>query len=71
MMVADSVARKPHHVSFRLLELIPQSKLVRLSVDNIKNISAQVPAWKASGAKRSHRDMEDGNCTDVTCDFVE
>ena len=71
MMVADSVARKPHRDSFPLLEFIPRSKFVRLGVDNIKKLSALVIAWEASGTKRSHRDMEDGNCTGVTCDSVE
>lgn len=64
---AEAVSRSPHHAVFRLLELIPRSKLVPLSADKIEQAAVKHTAAKSSGTKRGHSDLDDGISADITC----
>ena len=64
---AEAVSRSPNHAVFRLFELIPRSKLVRLSADKTEQASVKHTAAKSSGTKRGRSDFDDGISADIAC----
>eukprot|EP00440_Ansanella_granifera_P012239 gb/GFBE01013307.1/.p1 GENE.gb/GFBE01013307.1/~~gb/GFBE01013307.1/.p1 ORF type:complete len:329 (+),score=21.75 gb/GFBE01013307.1/:1-987(+) len=67
IITAQAVSRKPSHVAFRLLELLPRSKLTLLGAAQVQETLAKAEAARLAGTKRSHSDLESGDHFTTTC----